>query len=228
MPFEVTREDGSKIEAFTAEEINKMVEKSVKEKTEGLAKNKNDILAEKKRIEEELKLYKDEKQKLEQEKIEAERKRATDNGDYKLLLETERQAREALEKKLSERDERIKKKTIDTEAMLFASTIGADEGRAELLAGIIKENYIRYDDETGDVVYQIGDEVVDRKKIESILSAGKYKFLIKGIGASGGGADGSNGGKRVPEQKKRSSMNNEERAAYIKEFGQEAFLKLPK
>lgn len=57
----------------------------------------------------------------------------------------------------------------------------------------------------------------------------KYPSLFKGNGHSGSGASdtGGKGGAHIDPKLKRSTMSTTEKAAFVKEHGQEAYLKLP-
>lgn len=75
-------------------------------------------------------------------------------------------------------------------------------------------------------VAKIGDQSVS-DFMTSWIASDEGKHFAAAPDSSGGGAQGSKGGGKPNGNAKRSSMSLEQKAAYVKEHGQEAYLALP-
>jgi DNA repair exonuclease SbcCD ATPase subunit len=174
-------EDGSEVEAFTADEVRAQIEKE----TGGLKSKLEELLGETKTAKQKAK----ELEELQQQEAEA---RAKEKGEFKELYEkTQLELRAERDARQKERHETIKEKT-ERAASEIASELTRDTKRAELLRKEISQ-FAKYTDEG--VKFEMGGVEVDRAKVMTHISD-NYPFLIDGSGASGGGASGSksNGG----------------------------------
>lgn len=172
-------EDGSEIEAFTAEEVSALVEKE----TGGLKAKVEELLGESKSA----------KQKARE--LEELQKKAEDEGlkqreEFKTLYEREQKAKQELADKYESFAKRIQEKEVEAAALSIASELTRDTSRAELLKQQVSQ-FARYADDG--VTFEMGGVQVDRKKIVEHI-AEKYPFLIDGSGATGGGAAGGKHG----------------------------------
>ena len=161
------------------------------------------------------------RQALEAAQTEAEEARAKEKGEFKSLyektlgeLEKERQAAQ-------EYRQQVTRSTLEGEAGKIAAELSRDTARAALLAEQAAK-FIKPGD--NGLTFEIGGVQVDRAKALDHLRA-SFPFLVDGSQASGGGATGGSGG---AVSQKRSAMSAADKAAYIAEHGQAAYLKLPK
>lgn len=204
-------EDGTEIEAFTAEEM----EAKLSETTAGLKAKVDELLGESKSA-------KQKARELEEAQAAIEEARAKEKGEFKELYEREQKAKAELAEKYEGFAKRIQEKEVEASAQSLAAELTRDTKRAELLKEQVSK-FARYTEDG--VKFEMGGVYVDRDKILTYIKD-NYPFLIDGSGATGGGAAGSKGGRAATLN--RSKMTAEEKAAYVKEHGQEAFLKLPK
>ncbi len=167
---------------------------------------------------------------LEEAQAKAEQEALKKSGEFQKLWETEAEKVARIQRELDEerenwRKERqaVQQKEISAEAVKIASSIAVDDSSLELLTEQVQKFAVYT--ENG-IEYQVGGVSVPKEKVAEMLTE-KYPRLVKGSGATGGGATGGfkGGGAAILN---RSKMTAEEKAAYVKEHGQEAFLKLPK
>lgn len=197
---------------FTAEEVQALLEKE----TSGLKAKVDELLGESKSA-------KQKARELEEAQRLAEEARAKEKGEFKELWEREQKAKAEIAEKYDSLIKRIQQKEVESAALSIASELTRDTKRAELLRKEISQ-FARYTDDG--VKFEMGGVEVDRAKVMAHITD-NYPFLVDGSGATGGGATGANkgGGAAILN---RSKMTAEEKAAYVKEHGQAAFLKLPK
>ena len=168
-------EDGSEIEAFTADEVRAQIEKE----TGGLKSKLEELLGETKTAKQKAK----ELEELQQQEAEA---RAKEKGEFKELYEREQKAKTELAEKYEGFAKRIQQKEVEGAALSIASELTRDTKRAELLRKEISQ-FAKYTDDG--VKFEMGGVEVDRAKVMTHISE-NYPFLIDGSGASGGGAVG--------------------------------------
>lgn len=197
---------------FTAEEVQALLEKE----TRGLKAKVDELLGESKSA-------KQKARELEEAQAAIEEARAKEKGEFKELWEREQKAKAEIAEKYDSLIKRIQQKEVEGAALSIASELTRDTKRAELLRKEISQ-FARYTDDG--VKFEMGGVEVDRAKVMAHITD-NYPFLVDGSGATGGGATGANkgGGAAILN---RSKMTAEEKAAYVKEHGQAAFLKLPK
>ena len=168
-------EDGTEIEAFTAEEL----EAKLNETTSGLKAKVDELLGESKSA-------KQKARELEEAQAATEEARAKEKGEFKELYEREQKAKAELADKYEAFAKRIQQKEVESSALSLAAELTRDTKRAELL----KEQVIKFARYTDDgVKFEMGGIEVDRAKIMAHISD-NYPFLVDGSGATGGGATG--------------------------------------
>jgi hypothetical protein len=145
-------------------------------------------------------------------------------GQFKELYEKTQADLEKERKEKTEFMTVLQKKELEAEAMRIASMLTKDVARADLLK---KETlqFLRLDTASGAVLIENGGIPIEREKLAELLKT-KYPFLVDGSGASGGGAGGSKDKSGQPLY--RDEMSSADKAAFIRENGQQAYLKLPK
>lgn len=168
-------EDGTEVEAFSAEEVEAQIS--------GLKAKVEELLGEKKTVSQKAK-------ELEEAQALAEQERLKEKEEFKTLWEREQQSKKELQEKYETFSKQVQRKEIEIASTALAGELTRDTKRAALLKEQI-EKYARYS-ENG-VTYEMGGVSVDREKvIEHIKSS--FDFLIDGSQASGGGAAGSKSG----------------------------------
>ena len=174
-----TLEDGTEVEAFTAEEMQAKIE----EETGGLKTKVEELLGESKSA-------KQKARELEEAQAAEAEARAKEKGEFKELYEREQKAKAELADKYDSFAKRIQQKEIEAAANAIANELTRDTKRAELLRKEISQ-YAKYSDDG--VKFEMGGVEVDSAKVLSHIND-NYPFLVDGSGASGGGATGSNAG----------------------------------
>lgn len=140
------------------------------------------------------KLYKETKQAKEERDREAEEK-ARKNGEFEKLLDQER--REKNELKQNYKNERI-----STHALKLANEL-ADGDNVELLSEFVKKTLNNLADDEGKIESDIIDSVRNEYKHNP-----KFKALLRGSKASGGGASGNQQTKSQINEMSRDDFNN--------------------
>jgi DNA repair exonuclease SbcCD ATPase subunit len=197
-----------------ASRLNEVIEAKVSEELSGLKKKNDELLAEKKKVQQER------EEAREQARLEAEEKARKEN-DWKQLAQS---AEERLETKSAELESlrgHIKKQTIMTEAAKLAAQLTKDMGRAQLLQKEISQRLalvddeIRVTDENGQLTVSSMEELTN-----SIRTA--YPFLVDGSQASGGGAVKAQGGAEARKEVSRAAfdkMDQRQRSEFVKAGG---------
>ena len=190
-------EDGTEIEAFTADEVQAKIDES----TGGLKSKVDELLGE-------TKTAKQKAQELEELQAKAEEDRLKEKQEFKTLFEqrnseliAEREATAEYKAKVQGKDIEIQ---LSNDIAQFATK---DASRAKALKRMAMEN-AKHDGEK--VYYELGGVAVDA---ETMLNSYKeeFGFMFDGTQSSGGRAEGGNGG---AEHKKPSEMNSAERIAF--------------
>lgn len=190
-------EDGTEIEAFTAEELDA----KVNETTAGLKSKVEELLGESKSA-------KQKARELEELQRQAEEEGLKQREEFRTLYEREQKAKAELAEKYEGFAKRIQQKEVESSALSLAAELTRDTKRAELLKEQVSK-YARYTEDG--VKFEMGGVEVDRDKILTHIKD-NYPFLIDGSGATGGGAAGSNGA--GPHTTGKVDGDNKERAAY--------------
>jgi hypothetical protein len=196
-------EDGSEIEAFTADEVRTQIE----QETGGLKSKLEELLGETKTAKQKAK----ELEELQQQEAEA---RAKEKGEFKELYEREQKAKAELSEKYEGFAKRIQQKEVEGAAQSIASELTRDTKRAELLRKEISQ-FAKYTDDG--VKFEMGGVEVDRAKVMTHISD-NYPFLIDGSGASGGGASGAgktSGGAALVNEKAEAAKKKGDIAGFL-------------
>lgn len=181
-------EDGTEVEAFTADELQAKIDSEVG----GLKAKRDELLG----------LHAKDKERLAELEADQQRladERAKEKGQFKELYE--KTQGELLEERDNARKYRqaIQDKELEATANGLVTELTRDNKRAMLLK---KEalQYVKHTDKG--IVFEIGGVEVDASKLTEKLRT-EYPFLVDGSGASGGGAQGANhnakGGKKFNE-----------------------------
>ena len=181
---EIELDDG--IKKTLAEKLQAELEARINEQTSGLKAKNDELLAEKKRVQQEREEAK------QQAALEAE-KNARNENDYKQLFESQKEESNALRAKIEEMNSNIVKQKINSEAFKVASTLTKDAKKAQLLQEKISQRLTLVDDElrvtdaSGQLTVSNLGELAEAVKSE-------YSFLVDGSQANGGGAARAQGG----------------------------------
>lgn len=198
-----------------AQQFNEQLEAKLNEETAGLKAKVDELLGEKKRVQQER-----EEARL-QAKAEAEEKAKREN-DYKQLFEAQKQESDTLRATIEKMNANLQKTQITAEAGKIASQLTKDTQRAELLSEKISQRLtivdgeLRVTDESGQLTVSSPEELAN-----TIRS--KYQFLVDGTQASGGGAARSDGrAEERPKEISRSefdALSHNQRAEFFKSGG---------
>jgi len=203
MPFKMKHEDGTEIEVYTAEELQK--------ETSGLKAKVDELLGESKSA-------KQKARELEEAQALAAEEQAKKQGEWQSLYEKEQKAKAELSEKYTQFQRQIQSKEIEGSAMSLANQLTRDTKRAELLKKEISQ-FTKYT-ESG-VVFEMGGVQVDSAKILAHISE-NYPFLVDGTGSTGGGASGQNKGSGAAKTVNRQTfdgMNQSQRHDFIRSGG---------
>lgn len=168
-------EDGTEVEAFTAEELQSKID----DELSGLKAKRDELLG----------LHAKDKERLaelERAQQEAEEMRQKEKGEFKSLYEKTQAELESEREQARKFRQTIQQKELEGETGKLVGELTRDSKRAELLR---KEalQYAKYTDEG--IKYEIGGVPVDPAKLSEKLR-NDYPFLVDGSGATGGGAQG--------------------------------------
>lgn len=178
-----TLADGTEIEAFTAEEVEKLTESKVS----GLKNKVSELLTE-------TKAEREKRQQIEAEREAAELERMQKDNDLQGLLERERKKAEEFNAKVSELSEKLTAKekkeqadAIEKATSEFAMLQTRDTAKMKLL----REQAAKYAKFTENgVKFEVDGVEIDSNKLSEKLIS-DYGFLFDGSGANGGGSQGS-------------------------------------
>lgn len=168
-------EDGSEVEAFTADELQERIDTEVA----GLKAKRDELLGLHAQEKERLKELEEAQRKLEEDRL-------REKGEFKSLYEKTQSELEAERENARKFRQTIQEKELEQSANSLVGELTRDNKRAELLRKEAMQ-YAKYTDKG--VVYEIGGVAVDAAKLKEKLAA-DYPFLVDGSGASGGGAQG--------------------------------------
>jgi hypothetical protein len=174
------------IKKTLAEKLQAELDARINEQTSGLKAKNDELLAEKKRVQQEREEAK------QQAALEAE-KNARNENDYKQLFESQKEESNSLRAKIEEMNSNIVKQKINSEAFKVASSLTKDAKKAQLLQEKISQRLTLVDDElrvtdaSGQLTVSNLGELAEAVKSE-------YSFLVDGSQANGGGAARAQGG----------------------------------
>lgn len=198
-----TLQDGTEVEAFTADEMKAHVEKE----TGGLKSKVEELLGESKSA-------KQKSRELEEASAAAEEARAKEKGEFKELYERETKSKAELADKFTEFQTKIQRQEISLESAKIAGQLSRDTARADLLAEKVAQLAKHTD---AGVKFEIGGVEVAHDKVIAHLQE-KYPFLVDASGVTGGGASNSkSGGAAVKNPFQRETRNLTEQARLQRE-----------
>ena len=192
--------------AEVSKQFQEQLETKLNAETAGLKAKVDELLGEKKRVQQER------EDARREAKAEAEAKAQKEN-DYKQLFESQKEEADTLRATIDNMNAKMKSTQISAEAGKIASQLTKDVQRAELLSEKISQRLtivdgeLRVTDESGQLTVSTADELAN-----TIRS--RYGFLVDGTQASGGGAARSDG--RAEEKTKEISRSEFEGMAHNK------------
>lgn len=213
---------------FTEEDVQKLIETAVETATTGLKKKNDELIGEKKAA------------KTKAEEAEAERQRianeaAKKSGDVEALEASWSKKFEDLEANYQAEKApllaTIEKLTVGAAATQIANRIAIDPDAAVNISDYLRTR-LRLDMDDGKTNIQVLDgegraSATTLKELEQqVAELPRFKHVVKGNEAQGGGAAGANGG--AVNSKNRSEMSANEKRQYQQKHGQQAYLALPK
>lgn len=184
------------------------------EDVSGLKAQRDALLAEKKKAQQDAKAAADAAAK---EAADA----AKQKGDFEALFKSSEQEREKLQKQYEQLTQKISTEKRQSVAMSVAAEL-ADGNNAKLLAKFVGER-IKVDGDNTVVLNANGEPTVstidDLKK--EFTTSGQFDSLLRGNKASGGGATGSKGGGAAKEVSRADfeAMDHGKRAEFAKSGG---------
>lgn len=164
-------QDGTEVEAFTAEEMEQHVG--------GLKAKVDELLTEKKTVAQRAKELEDQQRAHEEERLK-------EKSQFKELYERAQKEKSELQETYEAFRDRIQRQEIKLASSSIVASLTRDTARAELLAEKAEAMAKHTDD---GVRYEIGGVVVEPEKVCEFLRS-KFPFLCDGSGATGGGAAG--------------------------------------
>jgi len=169
-----------------SERFNQTLEARLEEETRGLKSKVDELLGEKKRVQQER------EEAREQARLEAEEKAKAENN-YKQLFESRSEENNQLRAQIDRMNAEAQQQKINEQAVKLAAQLTKDTGRAQLLQKEFSQRLslvdgeLRVTDPSGQLTVSSLDDLVNSIKTD-------YPFLVDGIEASGGGAVKAQGG----------------------------------
>jgi DNA repair exonuclease SbcCD ATPase subunit len=169
-----------------SERFNQTLEARLEEETRGLKSKVDELLGEKKRVQQER------EEAREQARLEAEEKAKAENN-YKQLFESRSEENNQLRAQIDKMNSEAQQQKINEQAVKLAAQLTKDTGRAQLLQKEFSQRLslvdgeLRVTDPSGQLTVSSLDDLVNSIKTD-------YPFLVDGIQASGGGAVKAQGG----------------------------------
>lgn len=215
-------------DTFTQEQLTAQIAAAVAEATTGLKKKNDELLGEKKAAKDKAVEAETERQRISDE---ASKK----SGDVEALEASWANKVKVLETSHSDKIapllSTIEKLTVGAAASDIAARIAIDPDASVNISDYLRSR-LRLDMADGKTSIQVLDgegkaSATTLGELEAqVAELPRFKHVIKGNQASGGGAANASGG--AVNSKKRSEMSAVEKRQYQEKHGQEAFLKLPK
>lgn len=202
------------VKSQIAERLNQTVQERIESETKGLKSKVDELLSEKKKVQQER------EEAREMARLEAEQKAQKEN-DYKQLFEAQKEESNTLRQTIDKMNADIRQQKVSTEAAKLASQLTKDTGRAQLLQKEISQrltlvdNELRVTDESGQLTVSSLDDLTSAIKTA-------YPFLVDGSQASGGGAVKAQGGAEARKEVSRAAfdqMDQRQRHEFFKSGG---------
>lgn len=196
------------------ERLNQTLQERIESETKGLKSKVDELLSEKKKVQQER------EEARTQARLEAEEKAQKEN-DYKQLFEAQKEESNTLRQTIDKMNADIRQQKVSTEAAKLASQLTKDTGRAQLLQKEISQrltlvdNELRVTDESGQLTVSSLDDLTNAIKTS-------YPFLVDGSQASGGGAVKAQGGAEARKEVSRAAfdqMDQRQRHEFFKSGG---------
>ena len=177
------------VKAQVTEQLQQFTQAQIEEQVAGLKAKNEELLAEKKRAQQE----KEEayaKARAEEERV------LQESGQFKELYEAQKQEASQLRKTIEEMNAAVAQQKVTAEAQRLASSLTKDTARAKLLEKEISqrlqlvEGDVKVLDDSGQLTVSTLDDL-------SATIKQTYPFLVDGSQAQGGGAARSQGGADV-------------------------------
>jgi len=168
------------------ETLQSQLQARLQEETTGLKSKVDELLGEKKRVQQER------EEAREQARLEAEEKAKAENN-YKQLFESRSEENNQLRAQIDRMNAEAQQQKINEQAVKLAAQLTKDTGRAQLLQKEFSQRLslvdgeLRVTDPSGQLTVSSLDDLVNSIKTD-------YPFLVDGIQASGGGAVKAQGG----------------------------------
>lgn len=159
--------------------------KDTKPTYEDLEKRLNAVLSKHDELLGETKNAKREKDRIKAEQEQKEKELAAKNGEYEKLWKTASQEKEQLEQKLKDIRNANRQDKLSASAMRIAAEL-ADGSNAELLSEFVKRKLENVSEDDG----TLGEDVMQAVAAE-FKNNEKFKSLLRGSKAAGGGAPGN-------------------------------------
>lgn len=202
----------SNVEAVT-ETTNELDYKSLYEKAQ---KDIEKIAAKKDELLNETKKAKQEREAAELAHQRATEEKAQKDGEFEKLWQTAKKEKEELHTRLQEIQNSNRREKIQISAMRVATEL-ADGDNADLLSEFVQRNLDKMADEAGG----LSPDVLEAVKNE-FKNNGKYKALLRGSKAVGGGATGNTRSASVEKTMTRAdfnALNHSQRKVFFKNGG---------
>lgn len=218
-------------EVLESEEGKAAISKLIEQATEGLKSKNEELLGDKKKLKSELSSIQEQINAIKEEKEAAETAAAEKSGDVEKIKAT-------LEAKHKKELEALAAQVNDGKSKLHGLLVENGLTDALTKAGVAPQ-YL--DAVKSLVTTKHKAEIVDNEGVVSATLDGQPlsefvtqwaqgeqgKHFIAAPANGGGGTGGANGGGKASVDVKRSEMSHVQKAAYIKEHGQDAYSKLP-
>ncbi len=179
-------------------------------------KKLNTVAAHKDKLYQETKAAKAEREAAKAEALRIEQEKALKDGEFEKLWQTAKQEKEHLMNELNEIRNANKSEKINVAALKIASEL-ADGDNVELLSEFVKRQVSSLADEHGNVAPDVMEAVANEFKQNQ-----KFKALLRGSKAAGGGAPGGSRSAQEVKTISRSefdSMSHSARAKFIQSGG---------
>ncbi len=196
-------------ESQTPETDYKALYESTKADFEAVVKKKEELLAETKKA-------KEAKREIEESSKKASEEKALKDGEFEKLWQSAQKEKEELTKRLHDVTTSNRREKIQVQSMRVAVEL-ADGDNAELLSDFIMRNLDKIADDTGSV----SDDVLDAIK-NDFKANQKFKSLLRGSKATGGGATGNVSSAQATKTIDRSTfdtMTQAKRSEFFKSGG---------
>lgn len=201
------------------------LQKALEEKEAIIQDLQNQFQAVKSKADQLLDETKKAKQKAREEleaKQKAEMERAQKNGDYEQLLKSSEKERQTLAEQYEQLRNKISTEKTKSESMRIATEL-ADGYNAEILSEFISKR-IKYTDEGVKVLNEQGELTVSTLDVlkKEFEASPKFKYLLRGNKASGGGAPGAGSGAAIKEmsQSDFAKLNPTQQREFLSKSGQ--------